>query len=342
MKAAVLTEPYKINLKKVDKPVPRKGEVLVKVLKAGICGSEIHAFKGMHPKRKPPVILGHEMVGIVESIGTGVKKIKEGDKVTVEPQMPCLKCEDCSLQNYNVCQNKKILGTKQWSGSFAEYLVAPEMVLYKIPDKVSDLSAVMIEPLSVAIHSIKRYGLFSEKMALIIGAGTIGLLCLQVARAYGYKRIIVTDILDYNLQLASKLGADLVLNPRKDNTVERISNYTGKHGADVVLMTAGNQQLMEDALGSVANKGMILPIAHFPDHAVSINTPTLRYKEAIISGTVMYTQEDFLEAIRLLNEENLEVESIITHQLPLEKVEKGIKLVDQKIDNAIKVILNLN
>lgn len=341
MKAAVLTEPYKIVVQEVEKPAPQAGEVLVKIRKAGICGSEIHAFKGMHPKRKPPVILGHELVGVIEALGPDVQDFQVGERVTVEPQVPCLRCEDCVVEDFNLCKNKRILGTKKWPGSFEEYITAPTMVLYRIPEQVSDLSAVMIEPLSVAVHSVRKSGTFSGKTALIIGAGTIGLLALQVGKEYGFERIIVTDILDHSLQLAKKLGADLTLNPQRENVVEEALKFTGGHGADVVLMTAGNQRLMDDALASVANKGLILPITHFPGDDVSIKTSVHRYKEVVIAGTVMYTRKDILEAIRLLAEGFFDVEQIITHQLSLDEVGHGIEMVDKKLDKAIKVILDL-
>ncbi|MHB1417626.1 MAG: zinc-dependent alcohol dehydrogenase, partial [Chloroflexota bacterium] len=182
MKAAVLTAHYHIEFADIPEPEPKANEVKIKVISAGICGSEVHAFKGTHPFRHPPAILGHELAGEVVAVGDEINGYKVGDRVTVEPQILCGVCDACRAGYPNLCDNKVVLGTQKWVGGYAEYIVAPEQTLYKIPDSVSYDEAVMIEPLAVGVHAVREAKLKVGQSAIILGGGTIGLATLVAAR----------------------------------------------------------------------------------------------------------------------------------------------------------------
>jgi L-iditol 2-dehydrogenase len=338
MRCAVLTEIYKFHLDNLPQPKPKPGEVLIKVNLTGICGSEVHAFKGTHPYRKPPVILGHELAGRIVEVTPGVKKLQVGDRVTVEPQISCQNCSFCLRGDINLCNSKIVLGTKEWPGSFAEYITAPESIVYKLPDNLSDAEGVMVEPLAVAVHAVKKSKLAFTDTCVILGAGTIGLMTLLCVKTAGATKIIVTDTIDYNLDVAQKMGADYAFNVKKVNITAEIKKITGEKGADVVFITAGIPSVLNDSLQCVIKKGRVVPVALF-DEAVPVEMFRITGSELNISGTIMYNHDDFEDTINLLAKKTIDVNPVITHKLPIEDVQHGLELVDKKLENALKVML---
>ncbi|MGD8401676.1 MAG: alcohol dehydrogenase catalytic domain-containing protein, partial [Bacillota bacterium] len=312
MRCAVLTEIYKFHLDNLPQPKPKPGEVLIKVNLTGICGSEVHAFKGTHPYRKPPVILGHELAGRIVVVTPGVKKLQVGDRVTVEPQISCQNCSFCLRGDINLCNSKIVLGTKEWPGSFAEYITAPESIVYKLPDNLSDAEGVMVEPLAVAVHAVKKSELAFTDTCVILGAGTIGLMTLLCVKIAGATNIIVTDTVDYNLDVAKKMGADYAFNVKKVNTTAAIKKITGEKGSDVVFITAGIPSVLNDSLQCVIKKGRVVPVALF-DEAVPVEMFRITGSELNISGTIMYNHDDFEDAIKLLGKKTVDVNPAITH-----------------------------
>ncbi|MBE3093806.1 MAG: alcohol dehydrogenase catalytic domain-containing protein [Actinobacteria bacterium] len=339
MKCAMLVKPFELKIKEIEKPILKRGEVLIRTKMTGICGSDVHAYKGQHPKRVPPVVLGHEMVGMVERITPDVKFIKVGDRVTVNPQIVCGKCESCKKGKQNLCNSKILLGTKEWPGSYAEYISAPAEVVFKLPKSISDEEGTMVEPLAVAIHTIKKVEAPLGNSCLIFGSGTIGLMCLLSAKASGFTDILITDIVDYKLKIAEALGATLALNSNKENIVETVRRYTDNRGVDTIFIAAGTQTVVDDSLKCVAKEGSIFPIAQFGGVPVEFSMADIRYKETKVIGTTMYLNEDILTAINLLEKKIIDVKPLITHKLPIEKIQRGIDLVDRNLEEAVKVVL---
>ena len=217
MRAAVLKDNYRIVLEDVKEPSPGPGEVKIQVRVTGICGSEVHAFKGTHPYRKPPVILGHELAGDIVEVGSDVEGLKVGDRVTVEPQIGCERCYMCRRGLNNLCESKIVLGTQEWPGSFAEYIIAPAKVVYRLPDGLSYEEGVMVEPLAVGVHAVRWSEMGLGDSVLVLGAGTIGLVTIMAARQAGARRIFATDVLDFNLAKAKELGATHTINVRQED-----------------------------------------------------------------------------------------------------------------------------
>lgn len=255
MKAAVLQETYKIVLQDVPEVQPQAGEVKIQVKFTGICGSEIHAFKGTHPYRKPPVILGHELAGEVVALGSNVQGFAIGDRVTVEPQIACGECQPCSQGWTNLCDRKVVLGTTDWTGSFAEYIVAHQNVVYKLPDNLSYEQGVMVEPLAVGVSAVRRSEMKLGDNVLILGGGTIGLVTLMAAREAGAKQIFVTDVVDFNLDKAREVGATTTINVRNQDPVKTILEQTDGRGVDLAFITAGVDQAVGQALQAVRKRG---------------------------------------------------------------------------------------
>jgi len=219
MKQIKLTLPENLSIEEVPKPQPKGKEVLIKVRNCGICGSDIHAYFGKHPFISTPIVLGHEFSGDVEEVGSRVKNIKVGERVTVEPSLVCGKCYQCQEGRYNICQSLKVIGC-QAPGALAQYITVPAEKVIPVPESVSYEKAAMIEPTAVGFHSVRRSHLKKGDNVLILGAGPIGILTLQAVRAGGAGKIIITDLNDCRLNMAKRLGADYPLNPAKENIMK--------------------------------------------------------------------------------------------------------------------------
>ncbi len=330
----------KIELTEIPEPTPKANEVKIKVYSAGICGSELHAFKGTHPFRHPPAILGHEMAGEVVEVGAKVENFAVGDRVTVEPQINCGKCEYCLTGYQNLCLNKVVLGTEPWVGAYAEYIVAPEQVTYKIPDSISYDEAVMIEPLAVGVHAIREAKTKIGDSTMIIGGGTIGLCCLVAARASGATNNIVTDTVDFNLRMAKKLGAAGAINVRQDDPKAIVMELTRGKGVDTAFVAVGYAPVVNQALSSVKRLGEVVLIGLL-EGKVTLDEPFLIVGgERVIRGSQMYTRTDIQIAIDLIGSGLVDARPFITQRMPMSEVQKGFEIVDTKSEDVVKVVLN--
>jgi len=337
MKAAVLYAPYKILIKTVEPPVIKNDEVLVKVEATGVCGSDLHAFRGKHPFVKLPRILGHEVSGEVAEVGKDVKEVSVGDRVVVEPVIPCGSYIACITGRYNVCKSLKVLGIHV-DGAFAEYLKAPSNRIYKIPNNLSFDDATLIEPYAVATHIVKRSGVRVGDRVAVLGAGPIGLCTLQVAKLAGAKSVVITDIVDYRLQLAKKLGADVIINSSKEDPVRIIKDVTNGEGVDVAIEAVGVPQTVQQALKITRPFGEVTIVGFFEDPHVEVDVLSVIAKELHVLGSRLYWL-DFETAIDLVSRGKVDVKTIITHKFSLDEAQKAFEIYDQKTQNAVKVIL---
>jgi L-iditol 2-dehydrogenase len=339
VKAAVLKAHYQIEFNDIPEPEPQPNEVKIRVHSAGICGSEVHAFKGTHPFRHPPAILGHEMAGDIVAVGEQIKGFKVGDRVTVEPQITCGVCDYCKAGFTNLCVNKTVLGTQKWIGAYAEYIVAPEEVLYKIPDNLGYDEAVMIEPLAVGVHAVREANLQLGQSTIILGGGTIGLCTLVAARAAGAMVNVVTDAVDFNLEMARKLGAAGVVNVRQDDAKEVVSRLTDGKGVDAAFVCVGVSPVVNQAINAVKKRGQIILIGLL-EGKVTIDEPFLIVGgERAIRGSQMYTRSDVQTALDLIATGTIDAKPFITQQMPMSEVQRGFEIVDKKLEDCVKVVL---
>ena len=341
MKAAVLTTTRQVEIQELSIPEVGSGDVLIRVRAAGICAAELHAFIGTHPVRKPPLQLGHEMAGDVVKVGPGVTKLAKGDRVSVFPLRHCGSCNNCIKGKYNLCDNLLLLGTTKWPGAFAEYIIAPENVTFKVPSNLTHQEAALAEPLCIGVHAVKRAGSVFKGSVAVIGVGTIGLACVVAARKAGAAKIYAIDIKDLNLKIANRLGASLSINSKKDDPVAAILKATDSVGVDAVLITAGFSRVFEQAIPMVRPQGKIVTVALFDD-AVTIDQPNLLVMgEKIITGSWGETSEDFKKGIEIIASGLVGVEDFITHRLPLESTKAGLELFEKKPEDCIKIMLEI-
>ncbi|MCG5102564.1 zinc-dependent alcohol dehydrogenase [Oceanobacillus alkalisoli] len=339
MKAAFVVDECKVEIKNIEIPQIKDNEVLIKVKTVGICGSDLHLFQGTHAFRKPPVILGHEVAGDVVEIGKDVTKFKVGDRVTVEPHLGCGECEHCKNDLVNICLNKKAPGTADWIGTFAEYFNAPESVVYKIEGDVSYDLGTLIEPLAVGVHAIDRISVPEKDTIAILGSGTIGLLTLVAAREAGYKNIICTDTQAFNLDMAKKQGAKLVLNPLEDDVETEIKAFTNGKGVDVAIVCAGAPNIIDQASAIVKRRGEVGIVAMITEQ-IPVDTYQFVFNEINLFGAMTYETKDFLKAADMINK-GLDLSDFITQKLPLEKAEEGLNILNDKTENVVKVLVEI-
>lgn len=340
MRAALIDKPFSVKFTDVPEPVITKGnEVKIKTVVTGICGSEIHAFHGTHPFRIPPVVSGHEVAGIIVETGSNVSNFKVGDRVTVEPHYGCDICELCKEGRYNVCPEKSVLGSKGWIGSFGEFFVVPEQTVIKLPDNVSFEEGALIEPIAVGMHAVRKSGLEVGGTVAIIGTGPIGLGVMLSAQLAGASKVIMTDALDFNLEIARKMGCKDTINVLKENVSEKISKITGGKGVDITYIAFGHESTFADALNITKRGGTIMEIA-IMGAPVKIPVSTLQLNEMKLVGSNMYTRVDFEIVIEAIANGKFHVDSLISKIMPIEEVETAMEIVDKKLENVVKVLLS--
>ena len=342
MRAARLESIGQVTIVDIPRPVIKNpDDVLIKVVVVGVCGSENHAFRGTHPFRKPPVVMGHEMSGIVEDFGTQVKGINRGDRVFVDPQLVCGKCSYCMIGDYNLCPSKIVLGSPGWEGAFGDYVVVPQRTIFHIPDSMTYEQAAMVEPLSVSLHAVKRTHLKKGQSIAILGTGTIGGLAAGVASEFGASQIICVDIHQHCLDAAREgLSAthDFLL-PDED-IVAKIRKLTNGEGLDAVIISGDDTSLVNYGLEIIKRQKTIVIAALLTEDPIQFGAHNLVRQEINLIGTYMYNKQDIEEAFQLVKSGKVNVDTIITHRLPLEQTQLGMELSSTKRDNAIKVIIN--
>lgn len=338
MKAVYVEDAYKVVVKDVEPPELGAGEVLIKVKVTGICGSDIHTYKGLHLFRKPPVIIGHEIAGEVVKVGEAVTKFQVGDRVTVEPQTGCGICESCLTGNVNYCGRRGAPGLKGWYGTMAEYFAAPEQTVFKLPDGMSYDQGVLVEPFAVGVHAVRKAGIDMGDRVAILGAGPIGLLTLAAAKAAGATTALVTDVMDYALEGASKMGATHTLNiMNMEDWTTKAKDLTGGE-FDKVFIAAGVPGIIDNAVSLLRKGGRCVTIAMF--HGTqTFDIVNLQQGEKEIVGCMTYTREDTIAAINLIAAGHVNEDVIITHKLPYTDAARGFQMVDKKEDSSLKVLV---
>ncbi|HID91306.1 TPA: butanediol dehydrogenase [Candidatus Bathyarchaeota archaeon] len=340
MRAVLLLSPEKLVLTEKEEEPVGHGEVKVAIRAVGICGSDLHTFKGLNPNARLPVIMGHEIAGEVAEIGGGVIGAEVGDRVVIEPLLRCGKCFHCVRGDYNRCTDLKIMGVHS-DGGFCEYVVVKESMIYELPKEMTYAEGAMVEPTAASVHAaIKRGRIDLGESVAILGSGTIGLLLLQIVKACGASFVLVTDVVESRLKVARRLGADLVVDVREEDPVKLALEQTGGLGVDVAFEAVGKEVVLKQALQMTRAGGRVIIIGIYGRPSVKIDVmKTIFNKELVMKGSRVYSSGDFDRAIDLIRRREINVEPLLTHLLPLEETEKGIKLMIEHKEKAIKVHL---
>jgi threonine 3-dehydrogenase len=333
MKAVVKTKPAPgAEIVDIDVPTPGPDDVLVKVLATSICGTDLHIYEwndwAQGRIKNIPQVMGHELCGEIVETGKNVKNLKKGDTITAETHIACGHCYLCQTGNGHICINGSIFGV-DINGVFAEYAVVPAPNAWLLDKRINKDFASVMEPLGNAVHTVLA-GEITGNTVLITGCGPIGLMSIMVSRICGATKIIATEINDFRIGLAKKIGADIVLNPRKDRVVARLLEETDGLGVDVVLEMSGNSTAMIDAFGALRPGGRY-SILGIPDKPMEIDIGkhiVFKYANVQgINGRLMFST--WHKTTRFLSSGRLDLEPIITHRLRLDEYEKGMELMRQ-------------
>jgi 2-desacetyl-2-hydroxyethyl bacteriochlorophyllide A dehydrogenase len=334
MKAAVWYGGKDIRIEDVPTPKIKDDEVLVRVKAVSICGSDVHAYRGVSKRRTPPLVMGHEFSGEIVKLGKSVKGFKEGTRVVIEPILTCGICRLCRLGRNNICENMSLVGL-HLSGAFSEYVSIPASKCHTLPDTVSFEEASLVEPLAVAVHAVTLASLETNEDVCILGSGAVGLMTLQVVNDIGAKKLFVIDTLEYRLDLAKKLGATRTINAKKEDPVKEVLAHGG---VNTVFEAVGHQKTVQQTLSMVQKGGKVIIIGML-DATMELGMLDVTVKEIEIRGSYGYTSKDFKQALTLITKGKVEVKSLITHVLPLHDIAKGFDMLSQGSENVIKVVL---
>ncbi len=340
MKAAVLHSPNDIRIEEVPIPEIDDDEVLVRVKAVGICGSDVNYYKtgGTGAFRvKEPMILGHECAGEVVKVGSAVKRLKVGDRVAVEPGVPCLKCRHCLSGRYNLCPDVVFMATPPHDGAFAEYVKTVEEFAFLLPDNVSYEEGGMIEPLAVGLYACKRGQVEPGDRVVVIGCGPVGLLTIQAARVAGATQVVGVDLQPNRLEFAKKLGATAVVSPT-EGSQEQITRALNGEKADVVIDAAGVLSSLKLGIDVVRRGGRFVLIGVPGGEDVPIPLIYLLENEIDILPVFRYVNM-YPRAIRLVASGAIDVKSMITHRFPLDEAKEAMDFAHDNKFEAIKIIV---
>ncbi len=340
MRQAVMVSPGIIEFNEVPKPESLgANEVMLKIERIGICGSDIHVFHGEHPATPYPVIQGHEYAATVHAVGSDVKGVKPGMKATAWPQLVCGKCGPCLRGQYNVCQELKVEGF-QAPGVAQDYFVVPEHRLITIPDTMSMDQGALVEPTAVGAHSTSRTTGIEGKNVVVSGAGTIGNLVAQFAKARGANKVLITDISDYRLEIARECGIEGVLNVAETPFEEGVKSFFGKEGFQVGLEAAGVQSSLDALMANVEKGGDIVILGVYSKNP-TVNMYILGEHELNVFGSMMYRKEDYEEAVRMIDSGKIRTAPLVSKHFNFESYMEAYSYIEEQGDKTMKVMIDL-
>lgn len=335
----VMTAPGEIEFREVPTPEPKENEVLVKIMKIGVCGSDIHVYHGEHPFTSYPVTQGHEVSGEIAALGKNVTGFSTGQKVTIQPQVVCGKCYPCRHGKYNLCEELKVMGF-QTTGVASHYFAVDAAKVTLLPEEMSFDEGAMIEPLAVAVHAVKRAGDVKGAKIAVLGAGPIGILVAQTAKGLGAESVMVTDVSDLRLAKAKECGADYCINTKNEDFGEAMVQCFGPDKADVIYDCAGNDITMGQAIKYARKGSTIILVAVFAGMA-KIDLAVLNDHELDLNTSMMYRNEDYIDAIRLVNEGKVKLAPLISEHFAFRDYLKAYQFIDANRESTMKVIINV-
>ncbi|MCF8568121.1 zinc-dependent dehydrogenase [Alicyclobacillus tolerans] len=345
MKAAIFHEPNKMSYESIQPPVIQDDEVLLRVAISSVCGTDVRIFEGRKTKGvRTNSILGHEIVGTIEQTGSNVSDFKKGDRVGVIPVIPCNKCTYCLNGRENACINRTAIGY-EYDGGFAEFIRIPSRALksgnlVKLPSSISFRQAVVAEPLACCINGSRKTGVKMNDLVVVIGAGPIGLMHVQLAKIAGAKRIIVSEIVESRRMKATEVGADIVVDPTLESLYDRVMTESDGEGADCAILAIGVPSLINETLRVLRKGGVINLFAGFNQNtSCAIDPNLIHYNELRVVGTSASTRADYLNAIKLIESGRVNTDLLTTPGYTLADLNQAI--LDVKCGKAMKPLIEM-
>lgn len=335
----VMTAPGVIEFRETPRPIAAEGRVLVRIMRIGICGSDIHVYHGKHPFTRYPVTQGHEVSGRIEAVGSGVEGLSVGQKVTIEPQVCCGHCYPCTHGKYNLCEELKVMGF-QTTGTASEYFAVDASKVTPLPETMSYDEGAMIEPLAVTVHAAKRFPELKGARVAILGCGPIGILLMQSCKALGAASVLVTDVSDYRLSVARSVGADYAVNTGETDMEQALRDAFGSDKADVIYDCAGSDITMGQAIRCARKGSTIVLVAVFSKMA-SVDLAVLNDHELELNTSMMYRHEDYVDAIRLVSEGKVQLRPLMSRHFAFRDYLEAYQYIDENREMTMKVIIDV-
>ncbi len=339
---ALMLEQYE-NLQVIDMPEPAcaADEVLIRVAACGICGSDVHGYDGGSGRRIPPIVMGHEAAGVITQVGAEVSDYKPGDRVTFDSTVYCGACEFCLRGEVNLCDNRQVLGVScsdyRRNGAFAELVAVPARILYRLPEGFPMAEAAMLEAVSVALHGVRVTQMKGGESALVIGAGMIGLLTAQAARAAGCASVMIADVDEARLQMAADVGIPDTLHMSGQALIDEVLRRTGGRGVDVVLEAVGRAETVVASIECVRRGGTVTLIGNIQPE-VPLPLQRVVTREIRLQGSCSSAGE-YNEAIRLLASGAITVKPLISAVSSLEEAASWFKRLHAREAGLLKVVV---
>ncbi|WP_436862098.1 NAD(P)-dependent alcohol dehydrogenase [Staphylococcus caeli] len=344
MRISLLNKPFDMETKEVKVPEIGATDVLVKVMAFGVCGSDVHYYEhgrvGEFVVEKP-LILGHECSGVVADVGSEVKKFKVGDRVAIEPGVPCGECEYCKSGKYNLCPDVAFLATPPVDGAFSQYISHPEGFLFHIPDDLSYEEATLNEPFSVGVQACKRANVQPGSTVVIMGMGPVGLMAVVAAKAFGATKIIVSDLEKIRLDEALKLGATHAINIKEQDVATCINEITEGNGVNYAFETAGNPIALQNALASLNNGGTLAIVGLPQQENIELNIPFIANHEINIVGIFRYANT-YDMGIEMLSNTTADLNTMFTDAYNLEDAKAAMEQARTNKSGSLKVMVYPN
>ena len=337
MKVAVMLGIGKMGFEERDIPQPKDDEVLVKLEYVGICGSDLHYYEsgaiGDYVV-KPPFVLGHEPGGTVVEVGKNVSHLKVGDRVALEPGKTCGHCEFCKTGRYNLCPDVVFFATPPVDGVFQEYVAHEAGLCFKLPDNVSTMEGALIEPLAVGFHAARQGGAQAGQVAVVTGAGCIGLVSMMALKAMGVSKVYSVDVMDKRLDKALELGADGVINGSREDAVKKVMELTGGMGCDLVIETAGTEITTRQAV-QMTKKGATIVLVGYSKTGEIKMPISLALDKELTFKTVFRYRHIYPMAIDAVASGRVNLKGIVTNEFALDDIQEAM---DESVNNKADIV----
>ena len=334
-KRVLVSGPKQLTIVESEIPLPLEGEVRVRVCNAGICGSDVHIYHGSHPYVKYPRVIGHEFSGIIDAVGMGVQEKMVGRRVSINPVISCGHCPQCKIGRPNVCANLRVVGVHR-DGGFAEYCCVPAENAYPVPAGISDAAAALVEPFSIAANILSRTGAYDYDIALVYGAGPIGLTIVQTLKwVYKIRTLIAVDQLDSRLELAKECGADVVLNTAKINLKEYLASLQMQ--PSLIIDAACHPSIFGEAVEVAAPAGRI-GLMGFSAEPSRVSQRLLNAKELTIYASRL-NNKLFGDVIAWMEKGLLKPEMLISHRFAMTEIAVAFDVIEATPAACYKIIL---
>ncbi|MFZ0732875.1 MAG: galactitol-1-phosphate 5-dehydrogenase [Candidatus Sulfotelmatobacter sp.] len=339
MKALLLSQYRKLELADIAVPEPSIGEVLIRVAACGICGSDVHGYDGSSGRRIPPIVMGHEAAGTIAAVGQNVKGFSAGDRVTFDSTVYCGDCLYCRRGEINLCDRRQVLGVScgdyRRAGAFAEFVAVPARVVHRLPENLAFTEAALLEAVSVALHAVSLVPVYKADTALVVGAGTIGLLLQQALRVAGCSRVFVTDVDSTRLKLSEQLGATATFSSH-DLTNQILADTNGV-GVDIAIEAVGKTETVLAAIESVRKGGSVVLVGNISPE-ISLPLQKVVTRQIRLQGSCASAGE-YPRAIEMLSSGAIRVKPLISAAAPLEEGPQWFERLYAREPNLMKVVL---